>query len=106
MQRHVPDTGIISLDRNVLGRRRYELTGDRFAPVVVGHDEDCVSGCESIRLGLVRRGPSDRDRVARDIERQNLTDMALAEPTVLAAIGGKAVRKTIVVPNRIVNVVV
>jgi leucyl-tRNA synthetase len=44
--------------------------------------------------------------VDRDMEQQNLTDLAMAEPTVQAAIGDKAIRKTVVVPNRIVNVVV
>ncbi len=44
--------------------------------------------------------------VGRDMDQQALTDLAMSEATVLAAIGGKAVRKTVVVPNRIVNVVV
>lgn len=42
----------------------------------------------------------------RDIDRKAAEDLALAEPNVLKAVDGKTVRKVIVVPNRIVNVVV
>jgi len=31
---------------------------------------------------------------------------ALADPTVIASIGGRTVRKIVVVPNRVINVVV
>ncbi|MEM1399201.1 MAG: class I tRNA ligase family protein, partial [Pseudomonadota bacterium] len=41
----------------------------------------------------------------RDAERQEAEDKALAEPGVARFLDGKSVRKVIVVPNRIVNVV-
>ena len=42
----------------------------------------------------------------RDTERTTIEAAALADPTVQRAIGGKPVRKVIVVPNKVVNVVV
>jgi leucyl-tRNA synthetase len=44
--------------------------------------------------------------VARDMAQPELEKLALANDNVVRAIDGKAVRKVIVVPNRIVNVVV
>jgi leucyl-tRNA synthetase len=44
--------------------------------------------------------------IAVDANRETLERAALAEPNVIASIAGKPVRKVIVVPNRIVNVVV
>jgi len=44
--------------------------------------------------------------VARDMDKTALEQLALANDNVLRAIDGKPVRKVIVVPNRIVNVVV
>lgn len=44
--------------------------------------------------------------VARDMEQDTLEKLALANDNVLRAIDGKPVRRVIVVPNRIVNVVV
>jgi leucyl-tRNA synthetase len=43
--------------------------------------------------------------LVRDIDQQEAINAALAEPKVQAAIEGKAIKKTIVVPNKIVNVV-
>jgi leucyl-tRNA synthetase len=44
--------------------------------------------------------------IALDADREAVERAALAEPNVIASIAGKPVRKVIVVPNRIVNVVV
>jgi leucyl-tRNA synthetase len=43
--------------------------------------------------------------VPKDAERDMAEEVALAEPNVIRALDGKTVRKVIVVPNRIVNVV-
>ncbi len=48
----------------------------------------------------------DRIEVAPDAPREEIEKAALASPRVQRAIGGRAVRKVIVVPGRIVNVVV
>ncbi|MCH7930347.1 MAG: leucine--tRNA ligase [Proteobacteria bacterium] len=45
-------------------------------------------------------------RLARDAGEEAAEEAALADPKVARAIGGKPVRRVIVVPNRIVNVVV
>ncbi|MFQ5985072.1 MAG: leucine--tRNA ligase [Alphaproteobacteria bacterium] len=45
-------------------------------------------------------------RLERDAAREEAEAAALAEPAVARAIGGRPVRKVIVVPNRVVNVVV
>ncbi|MCH9020814.1 MAG: class I tRNA ligase family protein, partial [Proteobacteria bacterium] len=45
-------------------------------------------------------------RLARDVGEAAAEEAALADPKVARAIGGKPVRRVIVVPNRIVNVVV
>ena len=45
-------------------------------------------------------------RLARDVGEKAAEEAALADPKVARAIGGKPVRRVIVVPNRIVNVVV
>jgi leucyl-tRNA synthetase len=45
-------------------------------------------------------------KIAVDAAQQAVEERALAEPNVVASIAGKPVRKVIVVPNRIVNVVV
>ena len=42
----------------------------------------------------------------RDADEKSVREAALAQPNVQRAIGDKPVRKVIVVPNRIVNVVV
>ncbi|MDF1722099.1 MAG: leucine--tRNA ligase [Minwuia sp.] len=44
--------------------------------------------------------------VAKDSDNATVEALALAEPNVVRAMDGKAVRKVIVVPNRIVNIVV
>jgi len=44
--------------------------------------------------------------VAKDEDSKVVEEIALAQPSVQNAIGDNAVRKIIVVPNRIVNVVV
>ena len=44
--------------------------------------------------------------IAVDADAQLVEKRALEEPNVMASIGEKPVRKIIVVPNRIVNVVV
>jgi len=41
-----------------------------------------------------------------DADRTVVESRALSDPTVIASIGGRAVRKIIVVPNRVINVVV
>ncbi len=45
-------------------------------------------------------------RLAVDTDRAEAESQALADPAVIAALGGKPVRKVVVVPNRVVNVVV
>ena len=45
-------------------------------------------------------------RLAIDTDRAEAESQALADPAVIAALGGKPVRKVVVVPNRVVNVVV
>jgi leucyl-tRNA synthetase len=45
-------------------------------------------------------------RLAVDTDRAEAESQALADPAVIAAVGGKPVRKVVVVPNRVVNVVV
>ena len=44
--------------------------------------------------------------IAADALEEAIVEQALAEPNVKRFVGGKAVRKTIVVPGRLVNVVV
>jgi len=44
--------------------------------------------------------------LARDAGQEVAEAVALAEPSVVRAIGDRAVRRVVVVPNRIVNVVV
>ena len=44
--------------------------------------------------------------LARDAAQADAEKLALALPTVVAAMGGKPARKVIVVPNRVINVVV
>ena len=44
--------------------------------------------------------------LAKDSDNQAIETAALADPGVIRAIGGKAIRRVIVVPNRIVNVVI
>ena len=44
--------------------------------------------------------------LARDMEHTALESVALTNDNVIRAIAGKPVRKVIVVPNRIVNVVI
>ena len=44
--------------------------------------------------------------VARDCDNKTLEEMALALPNVSSSVEGKEIRKVIIVPNRIVNVVV
>jgi leucyl-tRNA synthetase len=63
--------------------------------------EDTVTIAVQINGKL--RGTID---VARDADRAAVEQAALAVPKVADAIAGKEVRKVIVVPNRIVNVVV
>lgn len=43
--------------------------------------------------------------IAKDIEKTVLEEIALSEPKVKSAVEGKEIRKIIIVPNRIVNVV-
>ncbi|MEC7701837.1 MAG: hypothetical protein VYC19_03720, partial [Pseudomonadota bacterium] len=45
-------------------------------------------------------------QMPKDIEKQAAEEQALNEPAVQRAIEGKTVRKVIVVPGRVVNVVV
>jgi leucyl-tRNA synthetase len=47
-----------------------------------------------------------RIRVAADADQQTVRDAALADPHVGKFVGGAAVRKVIVVPGKLVNVVV
>ena len=44
--------------------------------------------------------------LAKDSDDRAVESAALADPGVIRAIDGKAVRRVIVVPNRIVNVVI
>ena len=45
-------------------------------------------------------------RLPKDIDRESATSVALDLDNVVKAIGGRPVRRVIVVPNRIINVVV
>ena len=47
----------------------------------------------------------DRMTVARDLDEANLERIALASTRVQESLSGKSVRKVVVVPNKIVNLV-
>jgi leucyl-tRNA synthetase len=44
--------------------------------------------------------------LAKDTDKQAAENAALADPAMIRAIDGKTIRRVIVVPNRIVNVVI
>jgi len=64
-------------------------------------EEDIIT--IGVQVAGKMRGTID---VAKDAEQSIVQEAALALPTVQSAIGDKKIRKVIVVPNRIVNVVV
>ena len=69
-------------------------------------DEDLIAE-ETVTVALQVNGRLRGTlELPKDTDRQETESAALAEASVIRAIGGKTVRKFIVVPNRIVNVVV
>ncbi len=61
---------------------------------------------ESVKLAVQVRGKMRGTlEVARDAGQPEIEALALALPTVTAALGGDAVKKVIYVPNRIINII-
>jgi leucyl-tRNA synthetase len=79
------------------------LLADTPWPTVIPHlaEEDTIT--IGVQVAGKMRGTID---VAKDAEQSLVQEAALALPTVQSAIGDKEIRKVIVVPNRIVNVVI
>jgi leucyl-tRNA synthetase len=69
-------------------------------------DEDYLVEEEVEMIVQVNGKLRDRITVRKDLENQALEDLALAAPKVKESTAGKTVRKIVIVPNRVVNIVV
>ncbi|MEX2453475.1 MAG: leucine--tRNA ligase [Rhodospirillaceae bacterium] len=68
--------------------------------------DDALLVEETVRVAVQVRGKMRGTvEVARDAEQESVESLALALPTVVAALGGDAIKKVIYVPNRILNVI-
>ena len=91
------------------GGAAVELSCRGEPPVVKGSVEGLTRAFENVLDNATSLSPPDRPvrvEVARDGAEDAVREAALAEEGVQRAIDGKEIRRVIVVPNRIVNVVV
>ncbi|MEM7568241.1 MAG: leucine--tRNA ligase [Pseudomonadota bacterium] len=62
---------------------------------------------DSVTIAIQIRGKlRDTIDVPKDLDKGALEERALAQPKIVAALDGQTIRKVVVVPNRIVNVVI
>ncbi|MEM6834288.1 MAG: leucine--tRNA ligase [Pseudomonadota bacterium] len=79
--------------------RIYEAAWPKADPAMLVED--------SVTIAIQIRGKlRDTIDVPKDLNKAELEERALAQPKIAAAIDGQTIRKVVVVPNRIVNVVI
>jgi leucyl-tRNA synthetase len=97
-----------------LAEELWERLSQRF-PIFTGQisqqawpawDATCLVEDEVEIIVQVNGKLRDKITVRKDLEKEALEELALAVPKVKESIAGKTVRKIVIVPNRVVNVVV
>ena len=97
-----------------LAEELWERLSQRF-PIFTGQisqqawpawDANCLVEDEVEIIVQVNGKLRDKITVRKDLEKEALEELALAVPKVKESIAGKTVRKIVIVPNRVVNVVV
>ncbi len=87
----------------------YEALGHRSSVLLApwpGYREDAIEEDEVVIVIQVNGKLRSRFRIATDTDEETIKESALTDERILKFINGKAIRKVILVKNKLVNIVV